>query len=98
MYNVTSFTNMQGFFGASNTYTGGWFWSLMLLGVGIVIMVLTMQKTTSDRAIFTAGMGSWLFGTFLFFLGWINWMVYFATIVALVGGLVAVILRGDQEI
>ena len=70
----------------------------MLLAVGIVMFMITIQKTTSDRAMFTAGMGSWLFGTFLFFLGWINWLVYFATILTLVGGLVAVIVKGDQEI
>lgn len=89
---------MQDFLGGTNGITGGWFWSLMLLAFGIVIFMVTIQKTTSDRAMFTSGLGCWLFGTFLFFLGWINWLVYFATILCLVGGLVAVIVKGDNEV
>jgi hypothetical protein len=97
-WNVTSFDGMEGFMGATNNYTGGWFWSLMLLGIGIAIFSVTSQKTTADRAFLTAGMGTWLFGTFIFFLGWINWMVYLASILALVGGVVSAIISGDQEV
>jgi hypothetical protein len=96
-YNVTSFTNMQDFFGATNNFSGGWFWTLMLSGLAIVIFVITQKITTTDRAFFTTGLGSWLIGSFFFFLGWINWMIYALTIFALVGELVAVISRQEQE-
>ena len=97
-WNVTGFDGMTGFLGATNNCSGGWFWSLMLLGIGIVLFIMTIQKTTTDRAFLTAGMGSWLFGTFLFFLGWLNWMVYMASILAVIGGVVASITKGDVEV
>lgn len=97
MYNVTSFTDIQGFMGGANVFSGGFFWTLMLAGLAIVIFAITSQKTTTDRAFFTTGLGSWLIGSFFFFLGWINWMVYALTIFGLVGGLVAVIVRQESE-
>ena len=97
MYNVTAFGNMQDFMGSINNYSGGLFWALMLAAIAIVIFAITSQKTSTDRAFFTTGLGSWLIGSFFFFLGWINWMVYALTIFALVGGLVAVIVRQESE-
>lgn len=97
MWNITSFTDFESFAQMPNNYTGGWFWSMMLFSIAIVIFILTRQKTSSDRAFATMGFGSWIFGTFLFFLGWINWMVYSLTIFAMIGGIVAMIVRQEQE-
>lgn len=97
MWNITSFTDFESFAQMPNNYTSGWFWSMMLFSIAIVIFILTRQKTSSDRAFATMGFGSWIFGTFLFFLGWISWMVYALTIFAMIGGIVAMIVRQEQE-
>lgn len=96
-WNATSFTDMKGFMQMPNLVTGGWFWSMMLAAIAVVIFVITRQKTTSDRAFATMGFGSWIFGTFLFFLGWIPWKVYAVAIFAMIGGIVALIVRQEQE-
>ena len=96
-WNATSFTDFESFMQMPNQVTGGWFWSMMLVAIAVIIFIIARQKTTSDRAFATMGFGCWIFGTFLFFLGWINWMVYAATIFALIGGIVAMIVRQEQE-
>jgi hypothetical protein len=97
MWNITSFTDFEGFAQMPNNYTGGWFWSMMLFSICVIIFILTRQKTSSDRAFATTGFGAWIFGTFLFFLGWINWFVYAATIFLMIGGIIAMIVRQEQE-
>ena len=97
MWNITSFTDMESFMEMPNSFTNGWFWTMMLVGLVVVIFMITKQKTTSDRAFGTAGFGAWIFGTFLFFLSWINWMVYAATIFAMIGGVIAMIVRQEGE-
>jgi len=80
-----------------NTYTNGWFWAMMLFGISIVIFIMTSIRTSADRAFATAGFGSFIFGTFLFYLGFINWLIYSITIFLMVGGIVAMIVRQEQE-
>ena len=97
MWNVTSFNGMEEFMQMPNLVTGGWFWSMMLAAIAVVIFIITRQKTSSDRAFATMGFGTWIFGTFLFFLGWITWIIYAASIFAMIGGIVAMIIRQEQE-
>lgn len=98
MHNITSFTDFEGFMEIPNSFTGGWFWAMMLVSIAVVIFAITRQKTSSDRAFATMGFGSWIFGSFLFYLGWINWIVYAITIFAMIGGIVAMIIRQEPEI
>lgn len=97
MWNITSFNDMQGFMAIPNSVTGGWFWTMMLVAITIITFVITRQKTSSDRAFAMAGFGSWIFGTFMFFLGWINWLIYGATIFMMVISIIAMSLRQEQE-
>ena len=96
-WNASSFTDFESFMQMPNQVTGGWFWTMVLVSIAVIIFIITRQKTSSDRAVATMGFGSWIFGTFLFFLGWINWIVYAACIFALIGGIVFMIIRQEPE-
>ena len=98
MWNITSFTDMESFMEMPNSLTGGWFWTMMLFALVVIIFIITKQKTSSDRAFGTAGFGAWIFGSFLFFLGWINWMIYAGTIAMMIGGIIAMLVRQEREI
>ena len=93
----TTFTDFESFMQLPNQVTRGWFWSMILVSIAVVIFIITRQKTSSDRAFAAMGFGSWIFGTFLFFLGWIPWIVYAACIFAMIGGIVAMIVRQEPE-
>lgn len=97
MWNVTTFTDMQGFLAMPNSYTSGWFWAMMLVAICTVIFIISNQKTSSDRAFAITGFGAWIFGTFLFYLGWITWIIYSATIVAMIIGIIAMFVRQEPE-
>ena len=84
--------------GAANDVTTGWFWTMMLFALSAIIFILARQKTTTDRAFAICGFGSWIFGTFMFYLGWISWLIYAGTIALLVGGIIAMSVRQNPEV
>jgi uncharacterized membrane protein len=97
MWNITSFTDMKSFMDMPNSFTGGWFWTMMLVAIGAVIFVISSQKVSSDRAFGITGFGLWIFGSFMYYLGWINWMVYLGTIFIMIAGIISMIVRQEQE-
>ncbi len=94
---ATNFTYPWQVFTYANLVTGNWFWSVILLGLYIIVYISLSYTTTTMRAFTVTGTFGGFIATFMYAMTWIQEPTWIITMVVAVTSFMMLLFSHGQN-
>ena len=95
MYQMANFTSPAGMIVYASTVTGGWAWSLILLGIWVVAFGMLSGFTTTERAFATTSFFTGILAAFLYVMGGLDTLPTAIAVALAITGFAMLLLTND---